>query len=90
MTPHITTVNGDVRGRRLAAGLSQQELAKRAHCSLASLRLFDRGYRPPHSETLGRVEAVLDELERKAAGFRLEPGVGVSCYRGDTDGPEAA
>jgi transcriptional regulator with XRE-family HTH domain len=81
------TLTGDVRARRLAAGLSQQELAQRAHCSLASLRLFDRGYRPPNSETLARVEAVLTELERE---WRLEPGVGRSCYRGDTDGPEAA
>ncbi len=54
----------DVRSRRRAAGLSQQDLAQRAHCSLSVVRLFDRGYTPEHSATLARVERVLDQLER--------------------------
>ena len=75
----------DVRARRLAAGVSQQDLAQRAGCSLSAVRLFESGYAPEHSATLARVERVLDEL-----GFRLEPGLGVSGYRGDTDRPAAA
>jgi transcriptional regulator with XRE-family HTH domain len=67
-TPIISLA--DVRSRRLAAGLSQQDLAQRAHCSLSVVRLFDRGYTPEHSATLARVEHVLEQLERD----RLAPG----------------
>jgi transcriptional regulator with XRE-family HTH domain len=84
------TPTADVRSRRIAARLSQLELAERAGCAESTMRLFDRGYVPRHSEALERVLAVLDEAEMVAVGFRLEAGVGVSCYRGDTDGPEAA
>jgi predicted transcriptional regulator len=57
------TIAADVRSRRLAAGLGQVELAQRAGCSWSMVRLFDRGYLPAHSETLGRVLAVLDAAE---------------------------
>ena len=58
-----TLIAGDVRARQRAAGLSQIELAERAGCSWSTIRLFDRGYTPAHSETLSRVLAVLDEIE---------------------------
>jgi transcriptional regulator with XRE-family HTH domain len=57
------TLAGDVRSRRLAAGLSQLDLAQRAGCSWSTIRLFDRGYEPAHSETLARVLAVLDAAQ---------------------------
>ncbi len=92
---------GDVRSRRVAAGLTQLDLAQRAGCAESTIRLFDRGYTPAHSAALARALAELDRLEaaeadREAAeadrdaGWQLQPGVGVSCYRGDTDRPEAA
>jgi predicted transcriptional regulator len=57
------TLAGDIRSRRLAAGLSQLDLAQRAGCSWSTIRLFDRGYEPAHSETLARVLAVLEQVE---------------------------
>jgi transcriptional regulator with XRE-family HTH domain len=85
------SVASDMRSRRIAVGLSQLELAERARCSWSTIRLFDRGYRPAHSETFARVMAVLEALETEASGeYRLRPGLGVSGYRGDTDAPEAA
>jgi predicted transcriptional regulator len=57
------TIAGDVRSRRLSAGLSQLELARRAGCSGPTIRLFDHGYLPARSEALARVLAVLDAAE---------------------------
>jgi transcriptional regulator with XRE-family HTH domain len=56
-------IAGDVRSRRLAAGLSQLELAERAGCAESTIRLFDRGYTPARSEALPRVLAVLEGAE---------------------------
>jgi transcriptional regulator with XRE-family HTH domain len=88
----ITTSSRGIRARRLVARLTQLELAERAGCSVPSVRLFELGYLPERSEALERVLAALDEAEAEmmAAGFRLEPNVGVSGYRGDTDAPETA
>lgn len=52
-----------IRERRKQLGLSQQELAQRAQCSLASVSMFDRGLEPEHSPVRERVIAVLAELE---------------------------
>jgi transcriptional regulator with XRE-family HTH domain len=51
----------ELRERRVAAGLSQQALASAADCSLASVALFERGYRPEHSQVLERIERVLND-----------------------------
>jgi transcriptional regulator with XRE-family HTH domain len=61
------TIAGDVRSRRLAAGLSQLELAQRAGCADSTIRLFDRGYVPAHSKALARVLAVLEGAEGREA-----------------------
>lgn len=64
------TLAGDVRSRRVAAGLTQLDLAQRARCADSTIRLFDRGYLPAHSEALARVVAVLEaaEADREPAG----------------------
>ncbi len=49
----------NLRVARREAGLSQQALAERAHCSLSMVRLFERGYEPESGEVLDRVLAVL-------------------------------
>lgn len=62
-----TNVNPDTAGglreRRLAAGLTQQQLAYLANCSLTHLQLLERGYSPTHSEVRTRVLAALREQE---------------------------
>ena len=50
---------GGIRERRLAAGLSQERLARDADCSLAYVRLLEHGYRPDTGEVLGRIAHVL-------------------------------
>jgi transcriptional regulator with XRE-family HTH domain len=62
------TIADDVRSRRVAAGLTQLDLARRAGCADSTIRLFDRGYQPANSQTLTRVLAVLEaaEVEREA------------------------
>jgi transcriptional regulator with XRE-family HTH domain len=52
----------DIRTRRLAAGLSQEKLARAAECALNSVRLFEKGYAPDPSPARDRVIAVLDAL----------------------------
>lgn len=54
------TANG-LRKRRLAAGLTQQQLANLADCSLTHLQLLERGYTPTRSEVRSRVLALLRE-----------------------------
>lgn len=62
-----TNVNPDTAGglreRRLAAGLTQQQLANLSECSLTHLQLLERGYRPTRSEVCTRVLAALREHE---------------------------
>ena len=82
-----TTSPTDIRGRREQLGASRITLAVRSRVSPAWVAALEAGVEPASSQALVRVEAALDELE---AEFRLEPGVGVSCFRDDTDGPAAA
>ena len=79
-----TTTSRDIRGRREQLDVSRITLAIRSRVSIAWVAALEAGMQPAGSQALARVEAALDELE---AEFRLEPGVGVSGYRGDTDGP---
>lgn len=46
---------------RRAAGLSQQQLAARADCSIGMVRLVESGYRPEPSAVLERIIAVLHD-----------------------------
>jgi transcriptional regulator with XRE-family HTH domain len=59
-TAKATPEGGDLRQLRRAAGLSQQELAERTHCSIAIVRLLESGYQPKHSDVLPRLVAVLE------------------------------
>ena len=56
-----------IRERRQALGLSQQKLAQLADCSLASVSLLERGYRPGRSEVIPAILSVLDIVEREQA-----------------------
>ena len=57
----------DLRGRRRATGLSRQQLAQEAGCSLSHLQMMESGYRPGNSAVLPRV---LDALDRHVSGER--------------------
>lgn len=61
-----------LRQLRRAAGLSQQELAERAHCSIAIVRLLEGGYQPKHSDVLPRLVAILES--KSASGGRTGRG----------------
>ncbi len=56
-----TGVAGDLRALRRTAGLSQQQLAQKAECSLAAVALFESGYQPEHSRVLPRIITTLAE-----------------------------
>jgi transcriptional regulator with XRE-family HTH domain len=60
MAVNIDSDRGGIREQRLAAGLSQLDVAAAAGCSVSMAALLDRGYRPRHSAVLARIEAVLD------------------------------
>jgi transcriptional regulator with XRE-family HTH domain len=51
---------GELRMRRRMAGLSQQALAERAHCSMSYVALLEKGFTPISSLVLERIVAVLD------------------------------
>lgn len=53
-----------IRARRVALSVSQQYLAGRAQCSLATIRNLEAG--PPSLEMADRLDAALSELEREA------------------------
>jgi transcriptional regulator with XRE-family HTH domain len=55
-----------VRVRRLAAGLSQERLARLAECSTSTVRLVEYGYRPS-DEMLGRIATALGCSARELA-----------------------
>ena len=50
----------DIKERRLSAGLTQQELAARADCSLAYVTMLERGLSPSRSNVLPRILRALD------------------------------
>lgn len=75
----------DLRALRKAAGMSQERLAQLAGCSLHTVALFERGYRPGRSDVLPRIIAVLND-ERPVAVTRgareYSPAIGVAdCER---------
>ncbi len=71
-----------IRARRRAAGLSQERLAHLADCSLHTVALFERGYRPARSNVLPRIIAVLnDERPAVTPGARkITPASEVADY----------
>ena len=63
ISAHATAGPGSIRDARKAAGLTQQQLAQRAGCSMAYVRVIEAGYTPAQSDVLPRVFAVLNEVE---------------------------
>ena len=49
----------ELRQLRTAAGLSQQQVAELAKCSVTSVAQLERGLRPKRSEVAGRIVAIL-------------------------------
>jgi transcriptional regulator with XRE-family HTH domain len=62
-------VGVELRKARERAGLSRQQLAAHARCSVGSISQFEHGARPARSPTLRRVWAVLAtfDVDRDAA-----------------------
>lgn len=56
-----------MRKRREALGLTRQQLAALADCSLSMLQMLEGGYTPSTGQVVGRVEKALAEAEQKAA-----------------------
>jgi transcriptional regulator with XRE-family HTH domain len=52
----------ELRSLRAAAGLSQQQVAEQAKCSVTSVAQLERGLRPNRSEVTRRIVAVLDSV----------------------------
>lgn len=52
-----------VRGRRDALGLSRQQIAQLANCSIGSVAVLEADDAPTRSKVLTRILAVLDRLE---------------------------
>jgi predicted transcriptional regulator len=63
---HIPTASS-VRERRIAAGMTQRELAIAADCSLPSVGNLEAGVLPRRSEVVPRILAALDAAERETA-----------------------
>ena len=57
----VPVTNQSIRDRRTSAGLTQEQLARKARCSAHMVRLLEGGWRPKSSPTLSRIEAVLDK-----------------------------
>jgi predicted transcriptional regulator len=81
-----TPITDEIRERRERLRVSRLTLAVRAGVSPSWVAALEAGLRP-QGDARTRVLRALDELER---GWQLEPGVGRSGYRADTDRPEAA
>ncbi|MGO8906627.1 MAG: helix-turn-helix domain-containing protein [Solirubrobacteraceae bacterium] len=61
----MTSTTGDIRERRMAAGLSRQKLAQYADCSISYVQMIEAGLRPSRSDVLPRLEAALSEIEHE-------------------------
>lgn len=57
-----------LRNRRLAANLTQQALAHEAQCSIAMLKLLERGFEPERSQVLPRIIGALARIEAEHEG----------------------
>ena len=60
-------ISGGIGDLRRSAGLSQQELANRAACSIGMVRMIEAGAVPKRSSVLPRVIAALDNERATAA-----------------------
>ena len=66
LSAHDTT---DLRPRRVALGLTQEELAHEADCAVSTLRLWEKAQPGPArgSRNLRRIRRTLDRLETERA-----------------------
>lgn len=58
---------GALKERRKAAGLSQEEVAQLARCSLNTVRNYENGLAPKASAALSRIELALAHIEKGAS-----------------------
>jgi predicted transcriptional regulator len=59
VTSTYTQQGGSIQSRRRELGLSRQELASRAGCSMSYLALIEGGFMPHESSVLPRVLSAL-------------------------------
>jgi transcriptional regulator with XRE-family HTH domain len=52
-----------LKDQRLAVGLTRQQLAEKARCSITFIQMLEGGFRPVQSRVLPRVVAVLTAYE---------------------------
>lgn len=71
MSVDTSVRGGDLRAQRRRAGLSQQELAQLAGCSLSYVALLEKGYRPAGSTVLPGIVAILNRETPEAADAGL-------------------
>lgn len=63
-----TTLASDLRNRREAAHLTQEQLARDARCSVRMIALLEAGYEPQRrSRVVEDIDEVLSAYERVAA-----------------------
>lgn len=74
-TGNGTATTGSIRDARTSAGLTQQELADAAGCSVDYIRLLERGYAPRYSDVWPRIVAVLGSRASGLATRRQEMGL---------------
>jgi transcriptional regulator with XRE-family HTH domain len=79
---------GRIREQRLAAGLSQDRLARLAGCSVSMVLAIERGYIPARSAVLPRIEQVLAALDPSSSERR--PGTTPTAAKADDRGPLSA
>lgn len=63
MSVNATAAPGGLREQRRAAGLSQQDLAQRAGCSISYVRVLEQGFAPDRSDVLPRILNALNNGE---------------------------
>jgi transcriptional regulator with XRE-family HTH domain len=68
MTAKPSAGLGSLRAQRRDAGLSQQQLAQLAGCSLSYVALLEKGYRPGDSTVLPGIVAILNGETPEASG----------------------
>lgn len=81
---------GSVRSARRDAGLSQEQLARRADCSTAYVRLIEAGYAPARSDVLPRIAGVLNiEVDDLWPGLPTDPGPTLSIHNEQRPGGQS-
>jgi transcriptional regulator with XRE-family HTH domain len=74
-TGNGTAAGGSIRLARREAGLTQEQLAARADCSVDYIRLLERGYAPRFSDVVPRVLVALKGGFSPLAVSRRELGM---------------